>query len=62
MATYQSEYETFMLEMHRKHPEWEGEQRDGLALLWNKKVNFAEQQAFREAAEKQNSYPYDVNF
>lgn len=62
MAIYQSEFEKFQLEMRGKHPEWEGEQREGMALLWNKKVNFAELKAYREAADKQNSYPYDVNF
>ena len=62
MASYLSEYEKFLLEMREKHPEWEDEQREGLALLWNKQVSFAEQNAFREAADKQNAYPYDVNF
>ena len=62
MAIYQSEFEKFQLEMRSKHPEWESEQRQGMSLLWNKKVNFAELEAFRKVADKQNSYPYDVNF
>lgn len=62
MAGYQSDYEKFLEEMRAKHPEWEDEQRKGLALLWNKKVNFAELRSFGNAAERQNSYPYDVNF
>ena len=62
MATYKSDHETFLEEMRGKHPEWEHEQRQGMALLWNKKVNFAEQKALREAADKTRSYPYDVNF
>lgn len=62
MAGYQSDYEKFLEEMRGKHPDWERAQREGLALLWNRKVDFAEQKAFREASEKQNAYPYDVNF
>ena len=62
MADFQSDYEKFLHEMRARHPEWECEQREGLGLLWNRKVDFAELQAFRQAAEKQNSYPYDVNF
>ena len=62
MGIYLSEFEKFLLEMRGKHPEWDSEQRQGMSLLWNKKVNFAELKAFREAADKQNSYPYDVNF
>lgn len=62
MAIYKSDYESFLEEMRGQHPEWEREQREGMALLWNKRVNFAEQKAFREAADIQNSYPYDVNF
>ncbi len=62
MAIYQSEFEKFQLEMRAKHPEWESEQREGMSLLWNKKVNFAELKVFREATEQQNPYPYDVHF
>ena len=62
MAIYKSDYETFLQEMRGKHPEWEGEQRRGMALLWNKKIDFAEQKVWREATDKPHSYPYDVNF
>ena len=62
MAHYQSDYEKFLLEMREKHPEWENEQRKGLSLLWNKRVDLGEQKIFRETAEKQQAYPYDVNF
>ncbi len=62
MAAYTSEYETFLQEMRGKHPEWEGEQRQGMALLRNKKIDFAEQKVLREATDKTHSYPYDVNF
>ncbi len=62
MASYQSDYEKFLNEMRGKYPEWEDGQREGMSLLWNKRVNLAEQKTFREAADKQGPYPYDVNF
>jgi len=62
MAIYKSEYELFLEEARRKHPEWAAQQREGLSLLWNKKVDLAEQKVLGGAAEKQHSYPYDVNF
>ena len=62
MAEYKSDYEKFLEEMRSKHPEWERDQRQGLALLWNRKVDFTEQKALREVAVKPRSYPYDVNF
>ena len=43
MAEYKSDYEKFLEEMRSKHPEWERDQRQGLALLWNRKVDFVEQ-------------------
>ena len=62
MAIYQSDYEKFLQEMRAQHPEWASEQRKGLNLLWNRKVNLSEQKAYREAADRQHAYPYDVNF
>ena len=62
MADYQSEFTHFLSEMKSRHPDWQEGQRQGRRLLWDKQVDFAELQAFRQAAEKQNSYPYDVNF
>lgn len=62
MAIYKSEYEKFLAEKRESHPDWADSQRDGLHLLWNKKVDFGEQKRWREAREAQKSYPYDVNF
>lgn len=59
---YQSDYEKFLQEMRAEHPEWVGEQHKGLNLLWNRKINLAEQQGYKAVAEKQHAYPYDVNF
>ncbi len=62
MAIYLSDYDQYLKEQRLKHPEWEAQQREGLALLWSRKVDPTELQVFRQAAEKQKSYPYDVNF
>ena len=62
MAGYRSDYQQYLEEQMLKHPEWEAGQREGLALLWNRKVDLAEQEIFRQAEEKQKPYPYDVNF
>ena len=62
MAIYQSEYEKFLNDMHKRHPEWVNEQRKGLNLLWGKKVVSADQRYSSNEIEKQRPYPYDVNF
>ncbi|MDR3298897.1 MAG: DUF3460 family protein [Candidatus Accumulibacter sp.] len=62
MAIYQSEYEKFREEMRIQHPDWESAQREGLNLLWNGKVDFAELKSYGEASERKKAYPYDVNF
>jgi hypothetical protein len=62
MAIYRSEYEIFLEQMRARHPDWESGQREGLNLLWNKPVDFAELKSYGEASEKRKAYPYDVNF
>ncbi|MDR0578863.1 MAG: DUF3460 family protein [Candidatus Accumulibacter sp.] len=62
MAIYQSEYEKFREEMRALHPDWESGQREGLALLWNKRGDVDELRSRRAAEEKRKAYPYDVNF
>ena len=62
MAGYESEYTVFMREMQAKHPEWADEQLAGRAILWDRPINLAEQEAFRKAKEPNRSYPYDANF
>ncbi len=61
MAQYESEFTSFMREMLARHPEWVAEQDSGRALLWDRKVDLAEQEAFRAANVPQHAYPYDVN-
>lgn len=62
MALYESEHTIFMREMMAKHPEWAEDQLVGRALLWDRKIDPAEQKAFKEAKEPKRSYPYDVHF
>jgi hypothetical protein len=62
MAIYESEHTKFMREMLAKHPEWAEDQLVGRALLWDRKVDLAEQKTLRESSEPNRSYPYDVNF
>lgn len=62
MAIYESEHTKFMREMLAKHPEWAEDQLVGRALLWDRKVDLAEQKTLRESSEPNRSYSYDVNF
>ncbi len=62
MALYESEHTKFMREMMAKHPEWAEDQLVGRALLWDRKIDPAEQAANLESREKNRSYPYDVHF
>lgn len=62
MAIYESEHTKFMREMLTSHPEWAEDQLVGRALLWDRKIDPAEQKTIREASEANRAYPYDVNF
>ena len=62
MANYESEHTIFMREMMAKHPEWAEDQLVGRALLWDRKIDQAEQDSLRAAREQPRSYPYDVHF
>ena len=59
---YVSEHTKFMQDMMAKNPQWREDQLNGRSLFWDKKVDFAAQKKFREAADPQKPYPYDVNF
>ena len=62
MALYESEHTKFMREMMAKNPQWAEDQLVGRSLLWDRKVNLAEQKNIRESLEANRAYPYDVNF
>ena len=53
---YESEFTKFMRDMKAKHPEWAEAQQQGYRLLWNRKVDFSEQQAFADASTRPNFY------
>lgn len=59
---YESEYTVFMRDMLKQHPEWAEDQLVGRALLWDKKIDLAEQERLLESKEANRAYPYDVNF
>ncbi len=62
MPSYESEHTKFMRVMMAQHPEWAEDQKAGRALLWDHKLDLAEQKTLREASEVNRAYPYDVNF
>jgi hypothetical protein len=51
-----------MREMMKQHPEWAEDQLVGRSLLWDRKIDLAEQKALKDAKDKNRPYPYDVNF
>ena len=59
---YESEYTVFMRDQLKLHPEWAEDQLVGRALLWDKKIDLAEQASLLESKEANRAYPYDVNF
>ena len=59
---YESEYTVFMRDLLKQHPEWAEDQLVGRALLWDKKIDLAEQERLLESKEVNRAYPYDVNF
>jgi hypothetical protein len=62
LPAYESEHTKFMRTAMAQHPEWAEDQKAGRALLWDHKLDLAEQKTLREAREANRAYPYDVNF
>ena len=59
---YQSETTQFINQMKTQKPELDAQQQAGRALLWDKKIDLAEQERLLESKEANRAYPYDVNF
>ena len=55
---YTSDVTSFINELKTNKPTLEAEQRAGRALLWDKPLNLADQQAYNAAAVAQQPYVY----
>jgi hypothetical protein len=55
---YQSDVTSFIEELKAKKPSLEAEQRQGRALLWDKRVDRQAQQDYSEATVAQQPYVY----
>ena len=57
---YTSDTTQFIEQLKAQRPELEAEQRQGRALLWDKRVNRDEQKAFKDARVAQKPYVYQT--
>ncbi len=57
---YKSDVSQFIDELKARKPTLEGEQKAGRALLWDKPVDLAAQQAYEEARVAQQPYVYQT--
>ena len=57
-AHYTSEVTQFINELKAKKPTLEAEQRQGRALLWDKKLDLSEQADYQDADVPQQPYVY----
>jgi Protein of unknown function (DUF3460) len=55
---YTSEVTSFIDTLKANKPTLEAEQRAGRALLWDKPLNLADQEAYREGTVAQQAYVY----
>ena len=60
-ANYTSEATQFIESLKAKNPQLEQSQRDGRALLWDKKVDRSVQQETQAARVAQKPYVYQTN-
>ncbi len=58
---YTSEITSFIEELKAKKPTLEAEQREGRALLWDKKLNLADEVEYGEANVPQQPYVYGTS-
>ena len=58
---YSSEATQFIDELKAKKPTLEAEQRQGRALLWDKKLDATEQADYQDASVAQQSYVYGTS-
>ena len=60
-AHYRSEATQFIDELKAKKPTLEAEQRQGRALLWDKKLDLSEQANLQDASVAQQPYVYGTS-
>jgi Protein of unknown function (DUF3460) len=60
-AHYTSETTRFIDELKAKKPTLEAEQRQGRAILWDKKIDLAEQADYQDASVPQQPYVYGTS-
>jgi hypothetical protein len=58
---YTSEVTQFIADLKTKKPTLEAEQRQGRALLWDKKLDAAEQADYQDARVEQQPYVYGTS-
>ena len=58
MALYESELEQFLDTLKRQHPELERKQRDARAMWWDRKTDPEDEQRYKAAQVKRESYVY----
>jgi hypothetical protein len=58
---YTSEVTSFIDQLKAKKPTLEAEQRQGRALLWDKKIDLPEQADYQEARVPQQPYVYGTS-
>ena len=57
---YASDTTQFIDQLKAQRPELEAEQRQGRALLWDKQINRADQQEFKDGRVAQKPYVYQT--
>jgi hypothetical protein len=57
---YQSDTTQFINQLKNQHPELDAQQQEGRALLWDKHLSRAEQQAFKDGRVAQKPYVYQT--
>lgn len=58
---YTSDVTSFIEELKAKKPTLEAEQRQGRALLWDKKLDASEQSDYQQASVAQQAYVYGTS-
>ena len=58
---YESDLTQFLRDLKAKKPEIEAKQREGRALLWDRDLDPAEEEHFRQSQVPQQAYVYQTS-